>query len=215
MLFDARRALRRRKGLEAGERLRRTSGGEELMKILLACVLFAAQLFPFAAAGGADKRGVGAQKAFFKNMKKLCARKFEGATDFPQDPSHPLAGKRLVMHVETCGEREIRIPFHVGEDRSRTWVLTLTSDGLLFKHDHRHADGTPDRVTNYGGLASRDGTAREQRFAADAFTADLIPEAKTNVWTMRIDEAKKRFTYYLERDAAPRYRAYFDLGKPL
>ena len=192
------------------------------MRILLACVLLAAQ--PFSAAGGgggaggrgvADRRGARAQKAFFKNMKKLCGRQFEGATDFPADPSHPLAGKRLVMHVETCGEREIRIPFRVGEDRSRTWVLTMTPDGLLFKHDHRHEDGTPDRVTNYGGLASGDGTAREQRFAADAFTARLIPEAKTNVWTMQIDDAKKRFMYHLERDGAPRYRAYFDLAKPL
>ena len=185
------------------------------MKILLACVLLATPLFAVGGVGGADKPGARAQKAFFKNMKKLCGRKFEGATDFPQDPSHPLAGKRLVMHVETCGEREIRIPFRVGEDRSRTWVLTMTTGGLLFKHDHRHEDGTPDRVTNYGGLASRDGTVREQRFAADAFTAGLIPEAKTNVWTMQIDEAKKRFTYYLERDGAPRYRAYFNLGKPL
>jgi hypothetical protein len=188
------------------------------MKILLACVLFAAQLFGFAVEGGggaADKRGVAAQKAFFKNMKKLCGRKFEGATDFPPDPAHPLAGKRLLMHVEKCGEREIRIPFHVGADRSRTWVLTMTRDGLLFKHDHRHEDGTPDRVTDYGGLAAHDGTAAEQRFPADAFTAGLIPEAKTNVWTMRLDRTRKRFTYYLERDGAPRYRAYFDLGKPL
>lgn len=185
------------------------------MKILLACVLLVTQLFSVAPGVGADKKGVGAQKAFFKNMKKLCGRKFEGATDFPKDPAHPLAGKRLVMHVETCGAREIRVPFHVGEDRSRTWVLTMTPDGLLFKHDHRHADGTPDRVTNYGGLASAGGTAREQSFPADAFTAGLIPEAKTNVWTMRIDEGGKRFTYYLERDGSPRYRAYFDLGKPL
>ncbi len=185
------------------------------MKILLACVLLATQLLTSADQGGANKQGVEAQKAFFNNMKKLCGQRFEGATDFPPDPTHPLAGKRLVMHVQTCGEQEIRIPFHVGEDRSRTWVLTMTPDGLLFKHDHRHEDGTPDRVTNYGGLASKDGTAREQRFAADAFTAGLIPEARTNVWTMHIDETKKRFMYYLERDDAPRYRAYFDLGKPL
>ncbi len=186
------------------------------MKILLAWGLLATQLFSVGGVGGADKSGARAQKDFFKNMKKLCGQKFEGATDFPAgDPAHPLAGKRLVMHVETCGEREIRVPFRVGADRSRTWVLTMTRAGLLFKHDHRHEDGTPDRVTDYGGPASDDGTAREQRFAADAFTAGLIPEAKTNVWTMRIDQDSKRFTYYLERDGAPRYRAHFDLAKPL
>lgn len=186
------------------------------MKILLACVLSATQLFSAGGVGVADERGVKAQRDFFKNMKKLCGQKFEGATDFPAgDPAHPLAGKRLVMHVETCGEREIRIPFRVGDDRSRTWVLTMTPAGLLFKHDHRHEDGTPDRVTNYGGLASNGGTAREQRFPADALTAALIPEARTNVWTMRIDKDQRRFMYYLERDGAPRYRAYFDLAKPL
>lgn len=186
------------------------------MKILLACVLLATQLFSAGGVGVADKQGVKAQRDFFKNMKKLCGQKFEGATDFPTgDPAHPLAGKRLVMHVETCGEREIRIPFRVGDDRSRTWVLTMTNAGLLFKHDHRHEDGTPDRVTNYGGLASNGGTAREQRFPADAFTSALIPEARTNVWTMRIDKDQRRFMYYLERDGAARYRAYFDLAKPL
>ncbi|MBC7931925.1 MAG: hypothetical protein H7Z38_15305 [Rubrivivax sp.] len=169
-----------------------------------------------APAAGASAQAKGAQDAFFSNLKKLCGKKFEGATNFPANAEHPLAGKRLVMHIETCGEREIRIPFHIAEDRSRTWVLTMTAQGLLFKHDHRHADGTPDRVTMYGGLAAlKDGTARTQRFPADARTAELIPEAKTNVWTLEISADGKRFMYYLERNNEPRYRAYFDLGKAL
>ena len=56
-----------------------------------------------------------------------------------------------VMHVRQCSDREIRIPFHVGENRSRTWVVTRTPQGLRLKHDHRHEDGTEDRVTQYGG----------------------------------------------------------------
>jgi len=167
-------------------------------------------------ASAQEKGAQGAQDAFFSNLKKLCGKKFEGATDFPSNAEHPLAGKRLVMHVETCSEREIRIPFQVAEDRSRTWILTMTAEGLLFKHDHRHADGTPDRVTMYGGLAAlKDGTARTQRFPADAHTAELIPEAKTNVWTLEISADGKRFMYYLERNNEMRYRAYFDLGKAL
>ena len=47
----------------------------------------------------------------------------------------------------------------VGEDRSRTWILTLSEKGLLFKHDHRHPDGTPDKITMYGGWAAEGGTA--------------------------------------------------------
>ena len=159
-----------------------------------------------------DKRET--QKLFFENLKKLCGEKFEGATEFPQDPNHDFAGKKLVMHVQTCTSNEIRIPFHVGEDKSRTWVLTLSDEGLLLKHDHRHADGTPDEVTMYGGWAIAGGTATRQQFAADAETAKLIPEAATNVWTMDFDAAAGRFIYALERNGQPRYKALFSQSKP-
>jgi hypothetical protein len=151
------------------------------------------------------------QRAFFGNLKKLCGQRFEGETAFPQDHNHPLAGKKLVMTVETCREDELRIPFHVGEDKSRTWLLKLTEQGLLFKHDHRHADGTSDEVTNYGGLAAPSGTEYMQSFPSDAETSKLIPEASTNVWTLQIDPEKQQFSYYLERHKQPRYKAVFNL----
>ena len=151
------------------------------------------------------------QRAFFENLKRLCGQQFEGETVFPPDKDHPLAGKRLVMRVETCRGKEIRIPFHVGEDKSRTWVLTLTDEGLLFKHDHRHADGTPDKITMYGGLAAPNGTRHVQSFPADAETAKLIPEAATNVWTLEINPGKRQFSYYLQRHREPRYKALFNL----
>jgi hypothetical protein len=156
-----------------------------------------------------------AQQAFIQNVKRLCGKKFEGATEFPQNSEHPMVGKRLVMHVESCGESEVRIPFHVGEDRSRTWILTMTPEGLVFKHDHRHEDGTPDAVTMYGGTARAGGTEREQSFPADEHTKALIPEAATNVWMLRIDGDGSQFVYYLERNNEPRYRARFDLSRPL
>jgi hypothetical protein len=160
---------------------------------------------------GARTPELNAQRAFFNKLKKMCGRRFEGATDFPRDADHPLAGKRLVMFVESCGKRELRIPFLVGEDKSRTWILTLTDRGLLFKHDHRHADGTPDEITNYGGWAAPGGTPYRQRFPADSETAKLIPEAATNIWTLQIDPERQQFIYYLERNNEPRYRALFNL----
>src|SRR5688572_6544343 len=119
-------------------------------------------------------RQVETQKAFFENVKKLCGRQFEGETVFPSDVNHPMVGKKLVVRVETCSNKEIRMPFRVGEDKSRTWVLTMTKDGLLLKHDHRHVDGTPDLITDYGGLATASGTQFRQSFPADAATAKLI-----------------------------------------
>jgi hypothetical protein len=148
---------------------------------------------------------------FFQNVRKLCGQRFDGATEFPRDdPSHPLAGKKLTISVDQCSDHEIRIPLQAGEDKSRTWILTLREGRLLLKHDHRHADGTPDKVTMYGGWAV-DGDANRQRFAADTETATLIPEAATNVWTLEIDAAKEQFSYALERHGRPRYKAVFSL----
>lgn len=148
---------------------------------------------------------------FFQNVRKLCGQRFEGATEFPRDdPAHPLAGKKLTISVEQCSDNEIRIPLQAGEDKSRTWILTLRDGRLLLKHDHRHADGTPDKVTMYGGWAA-EGDANRQRFPADGDTARLIPEAATNVWTLEIDKAKEQFIYALERNGQPRYKAIFSL----
>lgn len=151
------------------------------------------------------------QKVFFANLKKLCGQEFEGETKFPQDPQHPLVGKKLIMKVASCTENELRIPFQVGEDKSRTWILTLSEKGLLFKHDHRHEDGTPDKITMYGGWAAAGGTAHSQKFPADPDTAKLIPEAVTNVWKLEINPETRQFTYSLERHGKPRYEAVFNL----
>jgi hypothetical protein len=153
----------------------------------------------------------GAAAQFFENVRKLCGKRLEGATEFPKDePGHPLAGKKLTISVEKCGDNEIRIPLQAGEDKSRTWILTLREGRLLLKHDHRHADGTPDKVTMYGGWAA-EGNANRQRFPADSDTATLIPEAATNVWTLEIDAANEQFIYALERHGQPRYKAVFSL----
>jgi hypothetical protein len=167
------------------------------------------------AAGSAEppatSEGSTAPSLFFQNIKKLCGQRFEGATEFPLDePGHPLAGKKLAIAVEQCSDGEIRIPLQAGEDKSRTWILTLREGRLLLKHDHRHADGTPDKVTMYGGWAA-EGDANRQHFPADSDTAELIPEAATNVWTLEIDSAKGQFIYALERHGQPRYKAVFSL----
>ena len=154
------------------------------------------------------------QTLFFENLRKLCGSTFEGATEFPEDPNHPLGGKKLTIHIASCSETEIRIPLQAGEDKSRTWVLTLRDGRLLLKHDHRHADGTPDVQTNYGGWATSDGSPERQRFAADEETAKLIPDAATNVWTIQFDAAGEQFVYALERHGAPRYKAVFRLTTP-
>jgi len=180
------------------------------MKLIVIRFTLASLLFSFTQAV-AHAEEADAQEKFFENVRKLCEQRFEGATEFPQNADHPMVGKRLVMSVATCSETEIRIPLQVGEDKTRTWILTLSERGLLLKHDHRHPDGTPDKETMYGGWAKAGGNSTEQSFPADAETAKLIPEAATNVWTLRIDRDNQQFAYALTRDGAPRYKAVFSL----
>jgi hypothetical protein len=157
-----------------------------------------------------------AQEEFWTRLRALCGQAFEGKVVEGTAPSDAaFKDRRIVMHVRACGENEIRIPFHVGSDRSRTWVITRTPTGLRLKHDLRHADGSEDKVTQYGGDTTAAGTAGRQDFSADAFTAQLIPAAKTNIWTM-IVEPGKMFGYGLRREAeGRRFRVEFDLTKPV
>lgn len=174
-------------------------------------ITFLGILIMFSATLPSARNETSTHKAFFENLKKLCGQQFEGETKFPQDPEHPLVGKKLTMTIASCSEDELRIPFQVGEDKSRTWILTLSEKGLLFKHDHRHEDGTPDKITMYGGWAASGGTPHSQRFPADGDTAKLIPEAGTNVWKLEINPSAQQFTYSLERHGKPRYEAVFKL----
>jgi hypothetical protein len=148
-----------------------------------------------------------AQRAFFGQLAALCGATYEGASVFPNDPADSFTGKKLVAQLASCKADEIRIPFLVGEDKSRTWIIRSDAAGLTLKHDHRHADGTPDAVTMYGGLASDAGSAQAQSFHADAHTAKLIPAASTNVWTLSLSPDASTMTYYLERDGKPRFKA--------
>lgn len=156
-----------------------------------------------------------AQGAFFTRLSALCDKSYAGRATFSATPDDPMMRARLVMSPQNCTGEQVRVPFRVDDDRSRTWIITLHPGALQLKHDHRHADGTPDEITMYGGWAADGGTAFRQRFPADSQTAALIPAASTNVWTLEIDETQQRFIYDLQRDGRPRFRAEFDLRTPL
>lgn len=155
--------------------------------------------------------------ALWSALEPLCGKAFEGRLVEGTEPSDAEMGKqKLVMHVRQCGPSEIRIPFHVGGNRSRTWVLTRTADGVRLKHDHRHEDGSEDRVTQYGGDTRAGAASRSLDFHADDYTAKLIPAAATNIWTIAVDESGRTFTYGLRREAqGRRFRVDFDLTKAI
>ena len=147
------------------------------------------------------------QDAFFDQLSDLCSTRFVGHSVFPEDPGDAWRDQTLVAHVETCTADEIRIPFIVGDDHSRTWIIRRIDEGLELKHDHRPADGTPDEITLYGGTTQSAGSELSQSFPADAYTAELIPEASGNEWFLTFSDDGSKLTYHLERDGLPRFKA--------
>lgn len=151
---------------------------------------------------------------FLENLDILSSKSYYGKVLFPEQNEPPFDAETLFVSVGPLTDGQIRMPFILGADRSRTWILTLTDEGLLFKHDHRHSDGTPEEVTMYGGFSDGDGTGFFQNFPADEETAIMIPEASTNVWTFRLNQELTELHYILERHNAPRFHAVFDLTLP-
>jgi len=158
--------------------------------------------------------------AFLGAIADLCGLAYAGrvTANEPSAPDDPFAGKALVMHVRECGPAQVRIPFHVGEDRSRTWVLTRTASGLRLKHDHRPADGSADVLTMYGGDTANAGSAARQEFPADAesralFKRQGLQASIENTWAMEIQPGVK-FIYELARPGRL-FRVEFDLSRPV
>lgn len=155
------------------------------------------------------------QAGFWDALQSICGQAFMGTLTENDPPSPDFDGKELIMHVRECSDEEIRVPFFVGDDRSRTWVFTPTVSGLRLKHDHRHADGSEDDVTQYGGDTAEVGSATSQAFPADAFTAELVPAAANNTWTVELIPGQL-FAYQLRREGTERrFRVEFDLSRPV
>lgn len=153
--------------------------------------------------------------AFWASLRSLCGKTYPGQVTEAIPADTVFSRAALLMQVRECSADSVRIPFHVGDDRSRTWVITRTPDGLRLKHDHRHQDGSEDAVTQYGGDSRAPGTDTVQEFPADVHTATLIPAARTNVWTVEV-EPGRRFAYALRREGTERrIRVEFDLTRPV
>ncbi|GEA09920.1 hypothetical protein [Alteromonas sp. KUL49] len=160
---------------------------------------------------------VPSQDAFFEAIRQHCGKAFEGKVTVDNQGPSSFSQAKLVMHVRKCTDSQLQIPFHVGENASRTWIITKTGSGLSLKHDHRHEDGTDDPVTMYGGHTVDAGFAQVQSFPADAYSKHMfaekgLPQSLTNIWQMYIYPEK--FTYRLIREGRE-FRVDFDLTQPI
>lgn len=152
-----------------------------------------------------------------ETLRAHCGQAFEGRLVSTDAVDADFAQERLVMHVRSCADDEIRVPLHVGEDRSRTWVITRTDAGLRLKHDHRHEDGSEDAVTQYGGDSRDITSAYRVEFPVDAYSIDMfnregLTASVTNVWA--VEATSDAFAYELSRENRF-FRAEFDLSNPI
>ena len=159
-----------------------------------------------------------ASDVFFNKLSSYCGKAFAGKlVAFNESDSKSFSGA-AVMHVRSCSENEIRIPFHVAEDRSRTWVITKTDTGLRLKHDHRHQDGSEDKLTQYGGDTVNPGSTTRQEFPADVFSKTMFERdgmkvSMENTWAVEVTE-NNIFAYELRRPNR-HFRVEFDLSNPV
>ncbi|MGF1558815.1 MAG: hypothetical protein ACFCUL_06985 [Flavobacteriaceae bacterium] len=197
--------------------MKRTLAAARLGSTLLAFIAFEtilgqdkATLLPLQTSIVIDTSGA---QQFWGALKAHCGKAFEG--EIVSGPAgDDFNDKRLVMYVLSCSDDEIFIPFNVGDNRSRTWVLKYKDGRIELKHDHRHEDGTSDKVTMYGGTTSNGGLPGIAVFPADEETTTIIPAAATNVWWITVDDAK--YTYNLRRIGSERFFSVsFDLTKEI
>ena len=160
------------------------------------------------------------QQAFFQSLKNICGNSYLGTVVKSNESDTSWREAKIVIHTPPCDQdmsKEIRIPLHVGADKSRTWIISKTETGLRLKHDHRHSDGTPDAVSMYGGDTVDSGTTNQQNFPVDDFSKALFLEngldvSITNVWRLSVENA--HLSYRLSRPGRL-FQVDFDLSKPI
>ena len=184
---------------------------------IVSAMLISTVLITSANAAQAPLVSIPTHDNFFNSISKHCGKAYEGAVTVDNSTGSSFANKKLIMHVRKCSDSQLQVPFHVGSDASRTWIITKTGSGLSLKHDHRHKDGSNDESTMYGGHTQDAGWAEVQSFPADQYSKELfveqgIPQSIGNTWQMFIYPEK--FTYRLVREGRE-FRVDFDLTKPI
>lgn len=168
-------------------------------------------------ANSAPLVSIATHDAFFDKIASHCGKAYQGKVTVDNAAGDAFSNKKLIMHVRKCSDSSLEVPFHVGKDASRTWIITKTGSGLSLKHDHRHKDGSHDVSTMYGGHTLDAGWDQVQSFPADEYSKQLfiatgIPQSVGNTWQMFIYPDK--FTYRLIRQGRE-FRVDFDLTKAI
>ncbi len=153
------------------------------------------------------------ERAFLNNIAQLCGQTFAGRETFIAEGRESWAHKKFVMHVSVCEDDRVYVPFHLDDDRSRTWMFLVEDGRLRFRHDHRHEDGTPEEITMYGGYADGHGTSLLQSFPADEYTCEMLPTACNAIWRVFLSDDLSTFSYQLLYEEELLFEGAFDISK--
>jgi len=154
------------------------------------------------------------QRAFFDALAERCGDEYPGRAVIAPESDPTFRPAFLGMVIASCTENQIRIPFLVDGDDTRTWVLTLDDDGLLFTHEHMLEGDTLSSNSGWGGRAEwGTGTAAFQHFPDHRWDPARVPEENRSHWRMRLDPEHGQFVYYLDRGVVPDYRLVFHMGQ--
>lgn len=156
---------------------------------------------------------------FFENLTAHCGNAYQGKVTVG-DPALDSGWMRadIVIEVKECTDDRIRIPLHVDNDHSRTWVLSRTTEGLTLKHDHRNEDGSEDIVNGYGGNTIAIGSATHQVFPIDDYSKLMFSEhgmvaSVTNTWVISFPN-EQTLRYQLMRENRD-FQVEIDLSTPV
>lgn len=165
----------------------------------------------------ATQNYVAEQTAFMDAFRPYCGQAFAATIVEDNQPSAAW-DYPLVVHVRDCEDNVVRMPLHVGDDRSRTWVLTQHGGYIDFQHIHLHEDGSADAVSPYGGQTLAAGSATMQAFPVDEASKKLFIEngldvSITNTWTISfVDD--QTMSYKLSRPGRI-FEVHVDLSQPI
>lgn len=190
----------------------------------------AALLIAAAALLTACSNAANPQSDFVKGLSTLCDQSFMGKVVSTDAVDKDWREAEIEAGPVACGIADIRMPLRVGDNTSRTWIITPVKDRITLKHDHRHDDGSPDAVTLYGGTTASSGTAVRQEFPVDDYSIDLfkregLAASVTNTWAMEIVPGET-FAYELSRPRTEQqvqagdergrfFRIEFDVSAPV
>lgn len=144
------------------------------------------------------------QAEFWERLQTLCGQSFPGEIVSTDEADADWRKEQIIAGPVECKAGEVRMPLAVGEDASRTWIITRDGDTLELRHKHLLKDGSLDPVTAYGGYGAENSSGSRVNFPADQSTKDIfdregIPVSKANIWAMEVRPDADLFAYEMAR----------------